>query len=100
MCPESLGSCPQALAGATAPWVIVGQQSWRSAGLCAHLSNYFPFLRAAHEHLAHPPGCLAWIEAWAFFSSQTFHICSLVEDRPKAIAASAGTPPDPRLGPL
>lgn len=61
------------------------------------MSNYFP--RAAHSHLVHPPGCLAWIEAWAFFSPQTFSICYLAEDSRKSIAATSGTPPDPGLGP-
>lgn len=79
MCPESLkGACLR-------PLVVPGQPGgWRSAGLGAHLSNYFPFLRAAHQHPAHPPGCLAWIEAWAFFFLTNLPYMLLSGGQPKS----------------
>ncbi|XP_074459158.1 LOW QUALITY PROTEIN: uncharacterized protein LOC141749490 [Larus michahellis] len=44
-------------------------------------SNCFP--RAAHSHPVHPPGCLAWIEAWVLFSPHTCRICYWVGASPK-----------------
>lgn len=77
--------------------VMVGQQSLgvrRTSclpGTTQPSSNCFP--RAVQSHPVHPPGCLAWIEAWAFSPLQTFSICCSAEDGPKFIAATAGPPP-------